>query len=190
MPKRRTAAVSLRNDQIYAEWIRKPDLPALAEKHGVTPQRIGQIIASYNPDLETEHERALLKGGLWNLVHEIQGVIEAPGFKLAPNGHLATDDDGEPVPDTMAKIEAIKVKKDVYKNLAQLVGAEKVQPKQLTVQFDVAHQQMQKDLEDKRRELEDARRAALQPPVVPGEVVSRGELPSGGAQDQQRGDGG
>lgn len=170
MPRGKRPDLALRNAQIYEEWVRKPDLPALAAKYGITPQRVGQVVAAYHPDLETEHERALLKGGLWNLVREIQEVIDQPGYKLAPNGHLATDDDGEPVADTMARIEAIKVKGTAYKQLAQLVGAEKQQPKVMTVQFDLAHQQMQRDLEDKRRELEEARRA-VPPPVVQGEVL-------------------
>lgn len=171
MPRGKRPDLALRNAQIYEEWVRKPDLPALAQKYGLTPQRIGQLVADFHPDLETEHERALLKGGLWNLVREIQEVIEQPGYKLAPNGHLATDDDGDPVPDTMARIEAIKVKGTAYKQLAQLVGAEKVVPRQLQVTLDVAQQEKNAAIEAKRRELEELAKRAEAGRVISGKVV-------------------
>jgi len=176
---RRSGETQLRNDQIFAEWSQKPDLPAIAAKYGLSPQRVGQIIAQYNPDLETEHERALLKGGLWNLIHQIQDVIDQPGYKLAPNGRYATDDEGFAVPDTTAKIEAMKVKGGVYKQIAQLVGAEKVVPKQLSVEFTVAEQQKNAAIAAERAKLEAlARQAGVKPPgVVPGEVLPAIEPP-------------
>ena len=182
MPRGSRPDNAVRNAQIYAEWIRKPNLPELAAKWELTPQRIGQIVANFNPDLETEYERALLKGGLWNLVHELQGVIDQPGYKLAPNGRLATDDDGEPIPDVMAKVEAIKVKGNAYKQIAQLVGAEKPVVQRHSHEFyenqaaaDIAQRRAQVELDAAdRQELERLRRQLT--PVVPGEVIR--ELPA------------
>lgn len=164
MGRQRSGAIALRNDQIYAEWSRKPNLPEIAKKFGITPQRVGQIIAEYHPDLETEHERALLRGSLWNLSHQVQEIIDNPGVKLGPNGRPAEDFDGDALPDLTTKVEAAKVQGGIYKQIAQLVGAEKAIPKQVQVEFAVAQQAMMRDIEERRR-------------MVQGEVVR--ELPPG-----------
>ena len=175
MAGRRSGEIALRNDQIYAEWTRNPDLPAIAAKYKITPQRVGQIIAQYHPDLETEHERALLRGSIWNLSRQVQEVIDNPGVKLGPNGRPAEDFDGNAITDLTTLVEAAKVQAGIYKQIAQLVGAEKVVPKQVQHSFDLAMQQKndaiaaaEAKIEARRREMEQlAKRAG----VIPGEVL-------------------
>ena len=181
MAGRRSGEVALRNDQIYAEWTRRPNLPEIAKKYGISPQRVGQIIAQYHPDLETEHERALLRGSLWNLSHQIQEVIDNPGVKLGPNGRPAEDFDGEPLTDLTTKVEAAKVQGGIYKQIAQLVGAEKVVPKQVQHSFDLAMQQKndaiaaeEARIEARRREMEELAKRA----TIAGEVVREIEPPA------------
>jgi len=163
--RQRSGAIALRNDQIYAEWSRKPNLPEIAKKFGITPQRVGQIIAEYHPDLETEHERALLRGSLWNLAHQVQEIIDNPGVKLGPNGRPAEDFDGDALPDLTTRVEAAKVQGGIYKQIAQLVGAEKAIPKQVQYTIDVAQQAMLRDIEEKRRAM------------ITGEVIHEIEPP-------------
>lgn len=164
MAGRRSGEIALRNNQIYAEWCRKPDLPAIAAKYKITPQRVGQIIAQYHPDLETEHERALLRGSLWNLSRQIQEVIDNPGVKLGPAGSPARGDDGEALPDLTTMVEAAKVQGGIYKQIAQLVGAEKAVPKQVNVEFTLAQQQMMDDIRQKQQAIRGEVLPALPPP--------------------------
>jgi hypothetical protein len=108
----------------------------------------------------------------------VQEVIERPGWKLAPNGRLAEDDEGNPLVDITTRVEAIKVQVNLLKNLGVLNGDEK--PTRSLVTHDIAEQQKNAAMaeitarrEAELREMEALRRAA----VIPGEVLA--ELPPG-----------
>jgi len=161
----------------------------LAERHGISRQVVGRVIASYHPELEEDTDRSLYRGCLWRLFDEVREVYASPGYKMSPTGRPAVGPDDEPAEDVMAKIEAAKLQLQVLESLRKLDARDKVQPKVMTVQFDVARQKMAEDLAAKRAEMEDLARRAVLPPTVPGEVIA--ELEAGGGEDQQRGkDGG
>jgi hypothetical protein len=177
----RNPALAVRNDQIYAEWRSGWSLTRLAEKYSRTPQVIGRIVAAYHPDLEDDTDRALHRGRLESLYGEVQEVVEAPGWKMAPNGRLAEDADGNPLVDVGAKIEALKLKLMVLESARKLDARDKPQRSHVTV--DVARQEADAALAAIRakiaadnREMEALRRQVA---VIPGEVVR--ELPPGGA---------
>ena len=177
----RNPALAVRNDQIYAEWRSGWSLARLAEKYERTPQQVGRIIAGFHPDLEEDDDRALHRGRLETLYEEVQAVVNAPGWKMAPNGKLAEDEDGAPLVDVGAKIEALKLKLMVLESTRKLDARDRPQRSLVTV--DVAEQQKNAALaaiaakvDADRRELEALRRQAA---AIPGEVLK--ELPPGAA---------
>ena len=175
MARPKSAAIALRNDQIYALWKGGKSLAWLAEKYERTPQQIGRVIATFHPDIEDDDDRALHRGRLETLYEEIQSVVNAPGFKLAPNGRVACDDDGNPLVDTGAKIEALKVKLQALESMRRLDARDKPQAKQLQITHEIATSQAAADIARKRAEMEAlARRTGQQ--AIPGEVIAR-ELP-------------
>jgi hypothetical protein len=175
----RSPVIALRNDQMYAEWKSGKNLAWLADKYERTPQQVGRIIAAFHPDLEDEDDRALHRGRLEHLYEEVQGIFDAPGFKMSPHGGPAVGQDGEPAEDVMVKIEAGKLQLQVLESMRKLDARDK--PAQQSIRHSHEFYLQQKDdslaalaarkaADDARiRELE-ARVASL-PPVVQGEVV-------------------
>ena len=175
--------VAAKEGEIYGRWKSgRYTLADLAEQYGLTPDDISKILAAKHPEQEDEKVgRAVMRSRLELLTIAIQEVIENPGWKLAPNGRLACDDDGNPVVDITAKIEAIKVQLAAYKNLEVLNGD--ARPQRSHVTHEMAQQQAdtalaavaaQRDAE--RREMETLRRNAG---AIPGEVISARELSPG-----------
>jgi hypothetical protein len=172
----KSPAIAVRDDGIYAAWKEGSSLVELADKHGISPQRVGQIVAVKHPEFEDETSRAMHRGRLENLIQEIQGVIATPGHKMSATGRLVEDEDGNPVEDTSAKIEAMKVMLTALDSARKLDGLDKPVRKIYTLEHSAAEQQMLAAIEDRRRELADlARRAA----PLQGEVLR--ELPPGSA---------
>src|ERR1035441_1353043 len=125
VPRPRSSEISLRNDQIYAEWRAGRSLSWLADKYQRTPQQMGRIVADRHPDLEDDLDRSLHRGRLETLYEEVQSLVDNPGWKLAPNGRLAQDDDGNALYDTSAKIEALKLKLLVLESARKLDARDK-----------------------------------------------------------------
>jgi hypothetical protein len=147
-------------------------LTRLAEKYERTPQVIGRIVAAYHPDLEDDLDRALHRGRLETLYEEVQSVVDAPGWKLAPNGRTAEDADGNPLEDVGAKIEALKLKLLVLESARKLDARDKPAVRKFQFERSEAEQAMWAAIEEKRREMaEMAARAA-----VPSRQVVRGEI--------------
>ena len=186
MARPRSTAIAVRNDQVYALWKSGWSLARLAEKHDRTPQQIGRIIADRHPDLEDDTDRALHRGRLETLYEEVQSLVDNPGWKLAPNGRLAQDDDGNALYDTSAKIEALKLKLLVLESARKLDARDKA-AKPPPLPPGVAEQQMWAALhaEQAKMEVNAAQRRELEAyrqrfgDIIPGEVVR--ELPPGGA---------
>ena len=173
--------VAAKEGEIYGRWKSgRYTLADLAEQYGLTPDDISQILAAKHPEQEDEKVgRAVMRSRLELLTIAIQEVIENPGWKMAPNGRLACDEDGNPLPDISAKIEAIKVQLNAYKNLEVLNGD--ARPQRSHVTHELAQKEASEALaavaakvEADRREIETLRRNAG---VVPGEVLK--ELPPG-----------
>jgi len=175
-------ALAVRNDQIYALWKSGRSLSWLAEKYQRTPQQVGRIVAAFHPDLDDDDDRALHRGRLETLYEEVQEVVNAPGWKLAPNGRTAEDSDGNPLEDTGAKIEALKLKLMVLESARKLDARDKQQPRQWHLSVDEAWQKAQAVLAAEKAKIdagrmEAAERAELEAyrqrfgTVIPGEIV-------------------
>lgn len=164
---------------IYAKWRSGRSLASLAEEYKRAPQVIGRIIAARHPDLEDDDDRALHRGRLETLYEEVQAVVDAPGWKLAPNGRLACDDNDEPLIDTGARIEALKLKLMVLESARKLDARDKPQRSQVTVE--VAQQQASTFLAEVRAKIaadnQEKETLRRQVAVIPGEVLA--ELPPG-----------
>jgi hypothetical protein len=173
VPRPKSPAIAARDDEIYARWkTGRWTLADLGQEYGRSAQRIGQIIASRHPEYEDEQSRALHRGRLEVLITEIQGLFEAPGYKLAPNGRLAEDEDGNPLEDTGAKIEAAKVLLVALKSARELDGLDKPVRKVYQFERSEAEQAMWAAIEEKRREMAELAAKA----VVPSRQVVRGEI--------------
>jgi hypothetical protein len=122
----------------------------------------------------------LHRGRLETLYEEVQAVVDAPGVKLTPNGRIAEDGDGNPLMDTGAKIEALKLKLLVLESARKLDARDKA-AKPPPLPPGVAEQQMWAALAVEQQKMEGrqlaaAERAELealrrQVTVIPGEVV-------------------
>ena len=181
-PQRVGQVIAAKDREVYAAWrTGRHTLADLADLYDLTPEDVTRIITAMQPDMEEEKSvRAVMRSRVEVLAIAIQEVIEAPGFKLAPNGRLAEDEDGNPLVDVSAKIEAMKLQAAVYKQLAILNGDEK--PTRTHVTVDVAQQQASAFLAEVRAKIaaDNQEKEALrrQAAAIPGEVVR--ELPPGG----------
>ena len=173
--------IAAKDGQVYAAWrTGKYTLADLAEIYELTTEDITRILVARHPEQEDEKTgRAVMRSRLELLTIAIQEVIENPGWKITAVGRVAEDPDGNPLVDVSAKIEALKVQLNVYKNLAVLNGDEK--PQRSVVRHDIAQQEadahlaaIRAKIEADNRELEALRRRVS---VVPGEVLA--ELPPG-----------
>lgn len=167
MARPKNPALAVRNEQIYALWKSGWSLAKLAEKYQRTPQVIGRIVAAFHPDLDDDDDRALHRGRLESLYEEVQAVVNSPGVKLAPNGRPACDEDGIPLLDTSAKIEALKLKLLVLESARKLDARDKPQVKKFQVEHSEAEQKMWAEIAAERRKMGQAGRAGQ---VIPGQV--------------------
>ena len=63
MPRPPSTAIAVRNDRIYAMWRDGLSLVDIAKEVGVTPQRCGQVVASFHPESADEDgDRSLYRG--------------------------------------------------------------------------------------------------------------------------------
>jgi Mor family transcriptional regulator len=173
-PQRIGQVIHAKEREVYAAWrTGRHTLADLAEIYDLTSEDVTRIITERHPEQKDEETgRAVLRSRLELLSIAVQEVIERPGWKLAPNGRLAEDDEGNPLVDITTRVEAIKVQVNLLKNLGVLNGDEK--PTRSLVTHDIAEQQKNAAMaeitarrEAELREMDALRRAA----VIPGEVV-------------------
>lgn len=156
-------------------------LTEIAQMEGISRPRVSQIIAEAHSELPEEETRAEIASLLEFAERKAVELINEPGYMLGPNGRVAEDQDGEPVPNRQLVNESLRTLVLVAEKRARLFGADK-QQNRLMNKID-AEQAMwgalatikaQKDISDaERRELDELRRQVGR--VVPGEVVR--ELP-------------
>ncbi len=174
VPRTPSQAIAVRNDRIYSLWRDGASLVAIAKEVGVTPQRCGQVVASFHPESDDEDgDRSLFRGYLWRLFDEVKVLYAAPGYKMSPNGGTAKGPDGEPAEDTNVKLQAAELELKILESLRKLDARDR--PQRSHVTHELAQQQAtealaavaaQRDAE--RREMEALRRNAG---IVPGEIL-------------------
>ena len=171
MARPRSPAIAWRDDGIYSAWKAGSSLRELAERHNITPQRVGQILAVHHPDLEDETARALHRGRIENLITDLQDVMAHPGHVMAPNGRLATDLDGTPVENIGAKIEAARTLLTALESARRLDALDKPSRRVVQMEHSIAEQAALEDIARRKAELDAQMR------VIAGEVIK--ELPPG-----------
>jgi Mor family transcriptional regulator len=180
-PQRVGQVIAAKDREVYAAWrTGKYTLADLAESYELSAEDVTRIITVRHPEQEDERTgRAVLRSRIELLTIAIQEVIENPGYKLTPQGHLAEDEYGNPLIDVTTRVEAIKVQLSAYKNLAVLNGDEK--PQRSVVTVDVARQQADDALAaiaaKRAAELQEMEALRRQAAAIPGQVVR--ELPPG-----------
>ena len=182
-PQRVGQVIAAKDREVYAAWrTGRYTLADLADLYDLTSEDAIRIVTERHPAPKDEETgRAVMRSRIEVLTVAIQQVIENPGYKITAVGRVAEDPDGNPLVDVSAKIEAMKVQLNAFKQLAVLNGDEK--PQRTNVTHEVAEQQKNTALAliaariaERDRELEALRRQVA---VVPGEVLA--ELPPGGA---------
>ena len=178
--------VAARNQEIYSLFTKGSSVNDLAKQFKLTPQRIGQVVASQNPETDEDYDRSLYRGYLWRLFEEVRELYRSPGFKMSPTGRPAEDPDGDPAEDTNVKLQAAELELKILESLRKMDARDRPAKKEVTYAVDIATQQASADIARRRAEIElaAAERRELeelrsQQQAIPGEVVR--ELPAAGA---------
>jgi hypothetical protein len=182
--------IASRNHEIYSLFQRGSSIMELAGQFNLSPQRIGQVIASQNPEAEEDYDRGLYRGYLWRLFEEIRDLYRNPGYKMSPTGRPAVDPDDEPALDTNVRLQAGELELKILESLRKMDARDKAAQQNIKHTHEFYEQQKDESLSAlaAKKAADDARireleaRVALQGPVIPGEVVR--ELGSA----QQRGE--
>ena len=175
-PQRVGQVIAAKDGEVYGAWrTGKYTLADLAQIYDLAPEDVTRIVIERHPEQEDEKAgRAVMRSRLELLTVAIQEVIENPGYKITATGRVAEDPDGNPLVDVSAKIEAIKVQLNAFKNLAVLNGDER--PQRTHVTHEAAQQQADTWLADVRAKREaELREMELLRKAVPGQVIR--ELP-------------
>lgn len=188
MPRTRSLDTIRRDEQIYAMFLQKETPPKIAQHFGISTRRVLQILAAFHPEAEEDTDRAVHRARLELLYEEVQSMLVAPGYKMAPNGRLAEDGEGNLIADIGTKAEVAKVQLQVLESMRRLDARDKPQQQNVRHTHEVAQQESAAAIAREKAEAEQARldRAEREEllalrrrvSVVPGEVVR--ELPAGG----------
>jgi hypothetical protein len=164
-------------------------LSEIATMEHISRPRVSQIIAAAHAELPEDETRAEIASLLEFAERKTVELINDPGYVMGPNGRVATDEDGEPVPNKPLVNESLRTLVLVAEKRARLFGADKQVLKKMdtpTAQeamwAAIAAERQRKMEADRlgeaeRRELEAYRRKFGQ--VISGEVLA--ELPPGAA---------
>lgn len=114
-----------RNGAIWADYCAGYTQDALADMYGISQQRVSQIIAQVRAtipptDLDEARQRVL------GVLDELQALaVQTARAEPAPaysNGRMMTDEDGRPILDHAARLQAIRVATSVTERAAKLLG--------------------------------------------------------------------
>lgn len=157
----------------------------IAQMEDLSRVRVSQIVAEHNAELGEDEGRAEIASILEFAEQKAVGLINAPGWKMRPDGRPAEGPDGEVAPDNGIVVEALKTLIIVADRKSRLYGWDKQQKRlsddaamqayRASIEAIAAHKAAVE--EQHRLELEAARRAGQQ--AIPGEVIAR-ELPAAG----------
>lgn len=156
----------------------------IADMESISRARVSQIVAAAVPELPEDETRAEIASLLEFAERKAIELINEPGYVTGPNGRVAADEDGMPVPNKSLVDNALKTLVLVADRKSRLFAADKPQKRPLMdpeaawrdAQAALAAEKARIDLGSaERRELEMYRRKFGH--VIPGEVVR--ELLSG-----------
>ena len=154
----------------------------IAQMEQISRVRVSQIVAEHMAEIGEDEGRAEVAGILEFAERKAVGLVNAPGWKMRPDGRPAEGPDGEAAPDNGIVVEALKILVLVGEKKSRLYGWDKQQKKQPD---EFWQQQMQASLnaiaaakaaqdEAQRQEVERLRQQAR---TVAGQVVREIEPP-------------
>jgi hypothetical protein len=119
-----------RNGQIYRGYILGTTQEELAEIHGISQQRVGQVIREVvasipEEDLAERRKRSL--DTLDVLGRELAAIMDAPASQAYSNGRPMVNDDGTPILDYGSKMAAIDRLVKITERQAKLLGLDAAQ---------------------------------------------------------------
>lgn len=134
MPRIKSTELQLRDGEIIAAARRNVPRRDIAEKYGITEQRVSQIVTqNLDPKFPDEDLRAWLLEGYFGDLQRLQEIKESKGRPVTSGkgDHVVDGNTGEYAYDTSTVTDAIRTAAQVRKNIAMLMGNEKPVSKQL-----------------------------------------------------------
>ena len=137
MPRIRSTGIQLRDEEIIAAARRGVPRRDIAALHDISEARVSQIVTrNQDPRFPDEDLRGWLLEGYFGDLLVIQEIKEGPGRAITSGKgeHVIDAVTGEPAYDPSPRIDAVRTAAQVRKNIAQLMGTEKVTAKPAEVQ--------------------------------------------------------
>lgn len=128
MPRIKSTELQLRDGEIIAAARRNVPRRDIAEKYGITEQRVSQIVTqNLDPKFPDEDLRAWLLEGYFGDLQRLQEIKESKGRPVTSGkgDHVVDGNTGEYAYDTSTVTDAIRTAAQVRKNIALLMGNEK-----------------------------------------------------------------
>jgi len=128
MPRIKSTELQLRDGEIIAAARRNVPRRDIAEKYGITEQRVSQIVTqSLDPKFPDEDMRAWLLEGYFGDMQRLQEIKDGPGRPVTSGkgDHVIDGNTGQFAYDTSPVIDAISKMAQIRKNIATLLGNEK-----------------------------------------------------------------
>lgn len=97
---------------------------ALAAEHGLTRQRISQIITAAGPRSPEETQRQLIAARLRQKWDELQRIVDHPPEQHSAIGKIVVGSDGNPVLNASAVVQAIKTQLAVETQFRAMFGTD------------------------------------------------------------------
>lgn len=125
-----------RNGQVWAEWCAGHNQDAIAEAHGISQQRVSQIIAAVRATI-AEEDPADRRQRHLEVVDKIRAetlrLIEAPLAPAYSNGRMMLDEAGAPILDVGPRLAAMDRAGKFLDREAKLLGLDAAQRVDVTV---------------------------------------------------------
>lgn len=112
---------------------------AIAATHGISQQRVSQILADVRAQIPEEDRADLVRREvdlLDRLRREVLELWDAPPKPAYSNGRMMVDEDGLPIPDHSARLAAVDRAVRLHERLSKLVGLDAAQKTEATVKVD------------------------------------------------------
>ena len=128
MSRIKSTELQLRDGEIIAAARRNVPRRDIAEKYGITEQRVSQIVTqNLDPKFPDEDLRSWLLEGYFGDLQRLQEIKESKGRPVTSGkgDHVLDGNTGEYAYDTSTVTDAIRTAAQVRKNIAMLMGNEK-----------------------------------------------------------------
>lgn len=123
--------LTLRNQMIYDQYAAGSSLQEIALQYDLTPQRISQIVAQYNPEVNDDDARALSVAKLQWVEAELLKMMTKRYPKIDVKGCVVHDDSGNVLYDSEPIIRAADVFRKINAEIRRAGALDKPRRKQM-----------------------------------------------------------